>query len=135
MMFVRAVFFALACSIGGSALLDGAFVSGATAQSADHSAARQRIRDLDSGLAHWNSYLRGLPDRREPNAYASDPTYRAEFDGWMARETATAKAYLQQLETERAALVAWLNQNPVPVGNCDPTQPSFCGLELSNPRR
>jgi hypothetical protein len=125
----RAALFAFATSLAPYAVPAALLPSGAAAQAATRATAHQRIRDIDVGIANWTTYIRQLYDRRDPNAYASDAIYRAQFDAWVQGEAASANAYLSGLQQERAGWIAWLNSNPIPEERCDPNVPSFCGLE------
>ena len=79
----RAALFAFATSLAPYAVPAALLPSGAAAQAATRATAHQRIRDIDVGIANWTTYIRQLYDRRDPNAYASDAIYRAQFDAWV----------------------------------------------------
>lgn len=60
---------------------------------------------LDTAIENWSNLIRTLYIRRDLNAYATDPSYRAGFDKWVQNWTAYGNAVLAQLSAYRQQFV------------------------------
>jgi hypothetical protein len=74
------------------------------------------VAQIDTAIGNWTTTIQTLYNRRDVNAYATDPTYRYGFDIWVQNWTRYGNDVLRQLWNYRQQLVG----NPAP-----PAPPRF----------
>jgi hypothetical protein len=73
---------------------------------------------VDTAIASWVNHIRTLYDRRDVNAYATDPNYKTGFDIWVTNWTNYGNHMIGQLSAYRQQLVG--NPSPPPPPSFDP---------------
>jgi hypothetical protein len=93
------------------------------AQNAANNEAQVRVNHyaalIDAAVNSWANFIRTIYDRRDVNAYATDPTYRGEFDRWVYNWHAYANHMVQVLLNYRQQLVV------TPQAPTQPAPPRF----------
>lgn len=90
---------------------------------ANQIAVQHNIAQVDAVINAWVNHIQTLYNRRDVNAYANDPNYRAQFDYWVQQQAAYGNNYIAQLQAYRAQFAG--AQNPPQPPACN--DPRYCG--------